>query len=285
MILNIRTKIIFIIIFILLFSIITIILTTSNFFVKEYSAAVQSRTFAIAQSLKLQLDRLLELGIPLEQIVGFEKQCKDITDKYEDISYAMVLNLDGRILFHSDPSQHDKILTDPVFLSNLKSAKENVQDLTIKGKSYYNIMIPIFDDYGQHIGAVSVGFPVELITERTSKLIIYSIVVACISFIIALVLGVFLSNSISRPIRELTDIIENISTGKLDVEINPKLKESKDEIGKLAQAFDRTIVSLKLAMKQSGIKYSSEIKGISEGDLMKECLLKKGDLNEFKQAT
>ena len=39
--------------------------------------------------------------------------------------------------------------------------------------------------------------------------------------------------------------------GKLDVDIDPKIKNSQDEIGALARAFDRTIVSLKMAMRQS----------------------------------
>ena len=68
--------------------------------------------------------------------------------------------------------------------------------------------------------------------------------------ILAIVLGLLISHSISKPIEKLTKTIEEISTGKLDVEIGPKLKESKDEIGRLARAFDRTAVSLKLAMRK-----------------------------------
>jgi methyl-accepting chemotaxis protein len=71
-------------------------------------------------------------------------------------------------------------------------------------------------------------------------------------------LGLFTSKSISTSIKKLTNNVEDISMGKLDVEVDPKLKESKDEIGALARAFDRTIVSLKLAMKQSAPEREKE---------------------------
>ncbi len=81
-------------------------------------------------------------------------------------------------------------------------------------------------------------------------LLIFSVFVMFLSLIISF----SLSQSITKPIKKLTMNIEDISTGKLNIDIDPKLKESKDEIGDLARAFDRTLVSLKLAMKQKNNK-------------------------------
>ncbi|QQG39498.1 MAG: HAMP domain-containing protein [Candidatus Aenigmatarchaeota archaeon] len=50
---------------------------------------------------------------------------------------------------------------------------------------------------------------------------------------------------IIKPIGRLTETINSISMGRLDVEVEGK--ERKDEIGDLARAFERTVVSLKLA--------------------------------------
>jgi methyl-accepting chemotaxis protein len=71
---------------------------------------------------------------------------------------------------------------------------------------------------------------------------------------VLLCLTVILSSSITNPIIRLTKNIEDISMGRLDTEIDPKLKQSKDEIGALARAFDRTMVSLKLAMRKKSEK-------------------------------
>ncbi len=88
--------------------------------------------------------------------------------------------------------------------------------------------------------------------ESLSKTI-YSIVIGLVIFNIAAVLifGIyFVRKLIVLPIQNLTQMAIDISIGKLDSKIDPKILESKDEIGKLAQAFDRTVISLKLAMKE-----------------------------------
>ncbi len=70
-----------------------------------------------------------------------------------------------------------------------------------------------------------------------------------ISFII--LFGLVLASSITRPIKELTEVIGRISTGDLGAQMSPRLLQSEDEVGELARAFERTLVSLKMAMKQS----------------------------------
>ena len=71
-----------------------------------------------------------------------------------------------------------------------------------------------------------------------------------ISITVLMLINLFiLLRSVIKPIGELTKVIDHISKGELDAEIKPELKQSKDELGDLANAFERTIVSLKVAMK------------------------------------
>ena len=65
---------------------------------------------------------------------------------------------------------------------------------------------------------------------------------------LSLILSLIFANAIVNPIRSLTSQMEKISLGEFDVEIAETKR--KDEIGKLIQAFQRLIVSLKIAMKQ-----------------------------------
>ncbi|MEW6722947.1 MAG: PAS domain S-box protein [Candidatus Micrarchaeota archaeon] len=75
---------------------------------------------------------------------------------------------------------------------------------------------------------------------------------AALFFSITIILfGLILSSTITRPVEELTETIEKISMGRLDAQIPPGIKDLGDEIGKLARSFDRTVVSLKLAMKET----------------------------------
>lgn len=83
----------------------------------------------------------------------------------------------------------------------------------------------------------------ELNNYRNLNILI-SIILAFISVAIAL----YFAKSISDPINNLAKAVNDISRGKFDVKLE-KL-EGKDEIADLSRAFERTVVSLKLAMKE-----------------------------------
>lgn len=78
--------------------------------------------------------------------------------------------------------------------------------------------------------------------QRT--IIIIWVVVLAISVLI----GLFLGNSITRPINELTVMADEISQGRMDLDILEETR--KDEIGVLTRAFNRLVMSLKLAMSR-----------------------------------
>ncbi len=72
-----------------------------------------------------------------------------------------------------------------------------------------------------------------------------------ISLLLGSIFGLVLSRRISRPLNRLQKVIHDISRGNMDVEISTDLKQREDEIGGVAQAFDRTLTSLKLAMHRT----------------------------------
>ena len=78
------------------------------------------------------------------------------------------------------------------------------------------------------------GTPRELqFIQRINRLLFYG---ALIGAAIALFLGVILSRSLTRPIRELTQATHAVSEGDLSQQVPVR---SNDELGELAQAFNR----------------------------------------------
>jgi methyl-accepting chemotaxis protein len=73
------------------------------------------------------------------------------------------------------------------------------------------------------------------------------IVIALIALITGIVLSVFSERRISRPITHLTRAADDISKGEIS---KPVQKESNDEIGELAEAFERMRVSLKVMIEE-----------------------------------
>ena len=78
------------------------------------------------------------------------------------------------------------------------------------------------------------GNPRELeFIERTNITLLYG---ALIGAVIALLLGIFLSRTLTRPIRELTRATHAVSEGNLAQQVPVR---SNDELGELAQAFNK----------------------------------------------
>jgi signal transduction histidine kinase len=83
------------------------------------------------------------------------------------------------------------------------------------------------------------GQPRELeFIERTNRILIYG---ALIGAVIALLLGIFLSRTLTRPIRELTKATHAVSEGNLLQQVPVR---SDDELGELAKAFNKMSAEL-----------------------------------------
>ena len=82
------------------------------------------------------------------------------------------------------------------------------------------------------------------VTELRNALLKISLVIIGLS----LAMGLFVSRIISEPLEKLTRIMDELSRGDMRAGIDSNLLKQKNEIGKLAQAFDRILVSLKLCI-------------------------------------
>lgn len=242
--LNLKTKIILITMMILSLTIGAGTFVSGYIFSDVYGRASKSRASVIGEFLASQIERLLALGIPLNELVGFEVQCQEIVNKHEMISYAMVVDPAGKILFHNDPSQYGK--TRP--LARLKATKDSKEAGVVfseGGERYYESRIPIFINQDRHVGDIIIGFPEKIVSKETRRLVVYYAGVAFISFGIAVFLLVSaLSSWISNPLVQLLEAIHEVAnkggdfSGKVAV-------ASGDEIGELATAFNRMTEKLR----------------------------------------
>jgi len=248
--LSIRAKIILITLIILSAAIAANTLISSYIFAREYSDALESRAFTIGQNLKLELDRLLSFGIEVHNLVGFEQQCMDVVSRYKDISYTMVVDVDGLILFHSNASEMGRQITTPDILETLKSEDTSVHVYRMAEVSYYDFIVPFFGQNGEHLGAIRIGYRTALITREVRWLIIYSVAVALLSLALAVGLLMFsLSTWVTKSLMALIDTVQQIqrhthnSTGEL-----PQLPN--DEVKQLTLAFERLMTDLDNSQKE-----------------------------------
>lgn len=122
----------------------------------------------------------------------------------------------GRIIIPNGPYRRGENLT--------ADALEGGIPITEDG-AVIGYLIPLRDQFE--------GAPRELeFIQRINRLLLYG---ALIGAVIALLLGVFLSRTLTRPIRELTQATHAVSEGDLSQQVPVR---SNDELGELAQAFN-----------------------------------------------
>jgi len=116
----------------------------------------------------------------------------------------------------------------------------------------------------------------EAITQQIiSHFTIYSLGLVIAGIILSLLIALALSNHISKPIKNLTDIVEKIGSGKFESKIESDLRSSGDEIGELATNINKMADYLKNYEKK--LLESERGKGVL---LKKEVDKKTKELNQ-----
>ena len=201
-------------------------------------------------------------------VVGFDVLLKNIKEDVLAIDtgfggYSLLVSNDGKALATPDIEKGEKRWDAQYETDNLLKTENtgwnNVVSDMVKGK---NGMGEYDDKNGVSylayapVGALnaSVGLVVseESVVSPAFDILKWIAGIAALISVFALLVGTSLGNSISRPILELTNLVNEASTGKSALE--PIESKRKDELGLLADAFNRLTKSLKIALDMSSRK-------------------------------
>lgn len=148
-----------------------------------------------------------------------------------------VINKNGKVLAASADHLHCEGNTlEATDLQQLTAGKTSVR----RGQSQYfqeaviRAAVPVFDR-GKFIGAVILYSPVTGINDTFAKMKELFIGAALLGFIFAVVLGLFLSRYITKPIQRVTQAAHGIAHGSFG---NRVVVNSQDEIGQLGESFN-----------------------------------------------
>jgi len=218
-----------------------IVVTTVIDFTDDLERAMQSRSLAVAKSVRMQLDRVLQLGIALDNLTGFEEQLQDAVRTYEGISHAFVANRAGTIHFHNDPSRMGKSIGTASMREAVAANRESVVLSAFQGRNLVTTVVPVLDRSGTHIGGIAVGFPDALIRDEVRELVLYAVGAGAAVFVLGmLLLLAALSAFVTRPLASLTATVDRIRGGGDDFSVRVQGNGS-GEIGVLIDGFNRML--------------------------------------------
>ncbi|MUG97061.1 DUF3365 domain-containing protein [Scytonema sp. UIC 10036] len=105
------------------------------------------------------------------------------------------------------------------------------------------------------VGVQMISVPARKVIQKSQQSSVWILGIVSTMFIgIIILVNIFLNHQILRPLKRITRIAEEVSTGHMDVNFQ---EISNDEIGKLAKAFNRMKLSLEMAMKKLKQFYNS----------------------------
>jgi len=211
------------------------------------------------------------LAINAESGVLFESQY-DLNDLLEtlyqfgNVEYCQISNAKGIILAHTGQS----VLSATAIEIKEKAKKNNSiygrYNTTDDNKEYYIIVAPVITKHqtlnreslgliggideshtsaasSEVIGWIELGLAIESVNTSIANAKLAAIILTLVVLVITIITVIFITNLITRPVRELVAASDHLARGDyIKVEV-----EQSDEIGHLATTFNSMIDSLKLS--------------------------------------
>jgi methyl-accepting chemotaxis protein len=156
----------------------------------------------------------------------------------EDLVFISVFDSKNRLFTSYDPQKKGGAsLEKAAWESEVSCQKGMLKALT-----------PIFSG-GEGIGTLMLGLSLEGLSSEVARNRLVTILVSLGIIFFGMVIGVTLSRVISEPINEVVAVAQSIAEGDLKQEAIGV--RSRDEMGLLANAFNRMLVSLRYLAKQA----------------------------------
>jgi PAS domain S-box-containing protein len=207
---------------ILIFSLLALTLTIAvntgfnlENFRHTYRDSILQRAGIFASILKADIEGAVKLGSPLHAIDGLAERCREIVLKDPEISYCLVENSSGSVLYHSDGDYPDIA---SVSYSGLLATDVSILESSVMGK-VYDYAAPIYDAKNKATGLIRIGFRDEALDKLTMDHLGSTIALFAAVFVAAFALIViFARYDLVLPVRRLCGMAEELAAGKFNVE-------------------------------------------------------------------
>jgi signal transduction histidine kinase len=158
------------------------------------------------------------------------------------ILYAMLHDLSGRVITHSNVRQINQVHADPVTLTAVRAEQPVVQEIVNSHGVAYDISVPVFVlNDRRAVARIGLSLQREYEAIRQTRNLVLGI--GLMGLGVALIIATWQARSIVGPVRQLLKGSQDIAAGRLEHRIPAA---GRDELGKLAAAFNDMAESLRV---------------------------------------
>ena len=162
------------------------------------------------------------------------------------VTYAAVMDKDGAVLSHSDPTRIGEKPADPFSLRALASDRVELQRLRDKsGGLVYEFSAPVFVG-PRRVGTARIGFDQRSLEDALRAPRRKITLIAAVATLVSALGTILIVGWITRALPKLAAAAREAGRGNFSVQVEVK---SRDEIGTLARAFNEMTVANSLLFR------------------------------------
>jgi len=133
--------------------------------------------------------------------------------KIPDVSYAMVLATDGRVIVHTDSSKVREKFQDPISLRALEAAETIVQEDVYDGEPIHDIAVPVLVNF-KKVAVFRLGYNENSINAQADNYRQQATLVLIVMIALA-VLGIFAASlRVSKGFSALAMLVDSLAKGR-----------------------------------------------------------------------
>jgi signal transduction histidine kinase len=169
--------------------------------------AQQDRAQAIAEGLAVQLQRILALGLQIDEVQGFDAQCREAQTAHDGVAFALVLAHGGGLLASAAADGDAAALAAEV---QAAVAEHGLRPPALSDGSHA-VAVPVRDLTNNVVAKVVVGFPSSLLDDAGASLMRAHAAVGAATMVLALgLLWLAMSRLVTRPVAALVEAMNGI---------------------------------------------------------------------------
>lgn len=193
----------------------------------------------------------------VENIKGKDAEIKKLEDEYE----KLITDDKERALFDTYKKAANSYLPQREKVIQLALAGNEAQATTelqskITDDTAAAVQDAITNLTNKNVEAAKIQSSINDSTAQRSRTVMIMFIAAGV--LLAILLGLFISKVISKPIKKLVDAADKLSNGDTDINLNIS---TKDEVGILAKAFEKVIKALNNLISDSKMLTQAALEG------------------------
>ena len=237
---SIRSRILVMIVVTVLICALTVLFTIRPLITKNFSAMQSSYMKDVAMAYGRMLgEYVTEGGLDVVSTPEVQDLLKEISINGKESSYAYVVDLDGTMLYHPIAEKIGVSVENTVvkqMLADIRDGKPqetSVYEYDFRGAIKYAGIYPDVE----HGFLLIISADKAEITSDIQSILLKTLLSTLIAFVICVVLALFCSAIITKPIKEMAEIADRFSTLDLrDDDRRERIGQRRDEVGLLGRS-------------------------------------------------